>query len=240
MIFDLDGTSPDIGFPDTHLAESDPNGLLAIGGDLSSRRLIKAYRHGIFPWFSRGQPILWWSPAPRMVLFPDELHISRSLRKSMRTRGYEVSLDQAFEPTICACAAPRDQASGTWLLPEMISSYAALHEAGIAHSVEVWHEEELVGGLYGIALGQIFFGESMYSRRSDASKTALVLLADIARRHPFRLIDCQVYTPHLASLGAREIDRNSFEGALRDLVDRPTTPLLPTERLPASDLVTPS
>ena len=237
MIFDLDGTSPDIGFPDTHLAESDPNGLLAIGGDLSSRRLIEAYRHGIFPWFSRGQPILWWSPAPRMVLYPAEFHVSRSLRKSMRTRGYEVSLDQAFEPTILACAAPRDQTNGTWLLPEMISSYAALHEAGIAHSVEVWQGNELVGGLYGIALGQIFFGESMYSRRTDASKIALVLLAEIACRHPFRLIDCQVYTPHLASLGAREIDRDSFEGTLRDMVDLPTPPILPIGRFPASELV---
>ena len=236
MIFDLDGTPPDIGFPDTHLAESDPNGLLAIGGDLSTQRLIEAYRHGIFPWFSRGQPILWWSPAPRMVLFPDELHVSRSLRKSMRSRGYEVSLDQAFEPTIRACAAPRDQATGTWLLPEMISSYAALHEAGIAHSVEVWHKDELVGGLYGIALGQIFFGESMYSRLADTSKTALVLLADIARRHPFRLIDCQVYTPHLASLGAREIDRESFEARLRELVGRPVPALQPIGRFPAADL----
>lgn len=237
MIFDLDGTPPDIGFPDTHLAESDPNGLLAIGGDLSTRRLVEAYRQGIFPWFSHGQPILWWSPAPRMVLFPDELHISRSLRKSMRSRGYEVSLDQAFDSTIRACAEPRDQTTGTWLLPEMIRSYAALHEAGIAHSVEVWQEDQPVGGLYGIALGQIFFGESMYSRRIDASKVALVLLADIARRHPFVLIDCQVYTPHLASLGAREIDRDRFEGMLRERVDRPMPALRAIERFPAAELV---
>ena len=240
MIFDLDGTPPDIGFPDTHLAESDPNGLLAIGGDLSTQRLVEAYRHGIFPWFSRGQPILWWSPAPRMVLFPDELHVARSLRKSIRNRGYEVSLDQAFEPTIRACAAPRDQATGTWLLPEMITSYAALHEAGIAHSVEVWQGNGLVGGLYGIALGQVFFGESMYSRHTDASKTALVMLVEIARNHPFRLIDCQVYTPHLASLGAREIDRDAFENSLRQMVGEPVPPLLPIERFPARDLVLPS
>ncbi|MDJ0740470.1 MAG: leucyl/phenylalanyl-tRNA--protein transferase [Gammaproteobacteria bacterium] len=214
-----------MGFPDTRLAETDPNGLLAIGGDLSTGRLLQAYRHGIFPWFSHNQPILWWSPAPRMVLFPDELHVSRSLRKSLRTRGYEVSVDQAFEATIRACAAPREQTAGTWLLPEMIVSYKALHESGIAHSVEVWFDDALVGGLYGIALGEIFFGESMFSWRTDASKTALVLLAQIALEHPFRLIDCQVYTPHLSSLGAREVDRDTFEGYLQDSVDRNTPPL---------------
>ena len=225
MIFDLDGTPPDIGFPDTRLAETDPNGLLAIGGDLSTGRLLQAYRHGIFPWFSHNQPILWWSPAPRMVLFPDELHVSRSLRKSLRTRGYEVSVDQAFEATIRACAAPREQTAGTWLLPEMIVSYKALHESGIAHSVEVWFDDALVGGLYGIALGEIFFGESMFSWRTDASKTALVLLAQIALEHPFRLIDCQVYTPHLSSLGARAVPRHQFEAELALVV-----PAAPAER----------
>lgn len=237
MIFDLDGTPHDIGFPDTRLAETDPNGLLAVGGDLSCERLLEAYRKGIFPWFSHGQPILWWSPAPRMVLYPQEFHMSRSLRKSLRHRGYSVSLNQAFETIIRACAAPRDEAAGTWLLPEMISSYCALHADGMAHSVEVWHDGELIGGLYGIALGGAFFGESMFSRRSDASKTALTLLVDIARRHPFLLIDCQVYTPHLASLGAREIQRKAFEQQLRQAIASDTPALRAIAAFPAAELV---
>ena len=236
MIFDLDSTPPDIGFPETRLAETDPNGLLAIGGDLSSERLVNAYRRGIFPWFSKGQPILWWSPAPRMVLFADEFHLSRSLRKTLRRQPFDVSLNQAFEQTISACAAPRDQDGGTWLLPEMIESYAALHAAGIAHSIEVWHHDELVGGLYGIALGRIFFGESMFSRRNDASKIALVLLVELARRRPFEMIDCQVYTEHLARLGAREIGRDRFEEILETSVNKKAAPLSPMVRFPIANL----
>jgi len=236
VIFDLDGTAPDIGFPDTRLAESDPNGLLAIGGDLSQERVLNAYRRGIFPWFSAGQPILWWSPAPRMVLYPDELHISRSLRRSLRRRAYQVSVNQAFEAVIRACAAPRATQSGTWLVPEMIASYAALHHAGFAHSVEVWRGDELAGGLYGIALGQVFFGESMFSRRTDASKVALVLLAELAMAHPFQLIDCQVYTEHLASLGAREISREHFQATLQQATRAPAARLGRLSRRPAADL----
>lgn len=237
MIFDLDGTPPEIGFPETHLAESDPNGLLAIGGDLSTERLINAYQRGIFPWFSSGQPILWWSPAPRMVLFADEFHVSRSLNKTLRKQRFDISLNLAFERTIRACAEPRNQDAGTWLVPEMIESYAELHDAGIAHSIEVWHHDELVGGLYGIALGRVFFGESMFSRRNDASKIALVLLVELARRRPFDLIDCQVYTEHLASLGAREIGRDRFEEILAASVNKHAAPLTPMARFPIVNLV---
>ena len=214
MIFDLDGTPPDIGFPDTELAESDPNGLLAVGGDLSQARLLHAYRNGIFPWFSVGQPILWWSPAPRMVLNPNELHISRSLRKSIRNGGFQTSIDVAFEAVIHACAAPRLGHEGTWLVPEMINAYVALHQAGYAHSFEVWHAHELAGGLYGVAIGQAFFGESMFSHRRDASKIAMALLARTALKLPYQMIDCQIYTDHLASMGAREISRRQFHERL--------------------------
>ncbi len=233
MIFDLDGTPPDIGFPDVTLAETEPNGLLAIGGDLSPQRVLGAYRRGIFPWYSAGQPILWWSPAPRMVLYPGELHVSRSLRKSLRRRGYEVSLNQAFADVIRACAAPRDAQPGTWLLPEMIDAYGELHRAGFAHSIEVWLGEELVGGLYGIALGQMFFGESMFSRKTDASKVAIALLAELSLKQPFRLIDCQVYTEHLASLGAREISRELFQATLEQGTAAPARPLDRLPRRPA-------
>lgn len=237
MIFDLDGTPPDIGFPATHLAETEPNGLLAVGGDLHARRLLEAYRHGIFPWFSSGQPILWWSPAPRMVLYPAELHVSRSLRKTLRQCRYDISVDQAFERVIRGCAAPRDGVPGTWLLPQMIDSYVELHDAGYAHSFEVWEGGELVGGLYGLALGQAFFGESMFSRRHDASKVALVVLVEEARSQPFRLIDCQVYTDHLASLGAREIDRMAFEAELDGAVRTPAQALQARARRPSNTLV---
>lgn len=234
MIFDLDGTPPDIGFPDVGLAETDPNGLLAIGGDLSQDRILHAYRRGIFPWYSAGQPILWWSPAPRMVLYPREFHASRSLRKTLRRRQYEVSVDQAFEDVIRACATPREPVAGTWLVPEMIASYLSLHRAGHAHSVEVWSGAGLIGGLYGIAIGQAFFGESMFSRQTDASKTAMALLTEIALQHPFQLIDCQIYTDHLASLGAREVSRDDFQQALDSAVEAPAPPLNRLSRRPAS------
>ncbi len=236
MIFDLDGTPPDIGFPDAGLAETDPNGLLAIGGDLSTERLLNAYAYGVFPWYSVGQPILWWSPAPRMVLFPAELHVSRSLRRSLRHRRYELSVDLAFEAVIRGCAAPRDGHPGTWLVPEMVAAYIALHRAGFAHSIEVWLEDDLVGGLYGVAIGQMFFGESMFSRQTDASKAAMSLLVEIAAEHPFQLIDCQVYTDHLASLGAREIDREQFQQAVHAATRAPTPTLGVRARRPAADL----
>lgn len=236
MIFDLDQTPPDIGFPPTRLAETDPNGLLAVGGDLSTTRLLNAYRRGIFPWYNEDQPILWWSPAPRMVLYPEEIHVSRSLRRSMRQRGYAVGVDQAFAAVVEGCAAPRAGVRGTWLLPPMRAAYQALHAAGHAHSIEVWHGDDLVGGLYGVAVGQLFFGESMFSRRDDASKIALAFLAELASSQPYRLIDCQVYNPHLASLGAREISREAFEAVLADAVAAPARPLVARHPVAAAQL----
>ncbi len=237
MIFDLDGTPPDSGFPDTRLAESDPNGLLAVGGDLSQTRLLAAYRDGIFPWFSAGQPILWWSPAPRMVLIPDALHVSRSLRKTIRNGGLQISVNNDFDAVIRACAAPRDGHEGTWLVPAMIDAYSALHRAGHAHSIEVRHTGQLVGGLYGVAIGQVFFGESMFSRRRDASKIAMAALCHMAQNPPYRLIDCQIYTDHLASMGAREISRDEFRARLAGAVDAPAGTLGRQSPWPAHDLL---
>ena len=236
MIFDLDGTPPDIGFPDAALAETDPNGLLAVGGDLSRERVLEAYRHGIFPWYSPGQPILWWSPAPRMVLLPNEFHCSRSLRRSLRNRGYSISVNQAFEAVIRACAEPRGSHEGTWLLPEMIDSYLALNLAGHAHSIEVWRHDKLAGGLYGIAIGQMFFGESMFSRHTDASKVAMCRLVEIALSHPYQLIDCQIHTEHLASLGAREIGREAFQQTLNRAIMLPSVKLERQAARPAAGL----
>ena len=236
MIFDLDGTKPDVGFPDTNLAESDPNGLLAIGGDFSETRLLEAYRRGIFPWYSAGQPILWWTPAPRMVLYPNELHVSRSLRKAMRHRGYEVSVDMAFDAVIRACAAPRGDPEGTWLQPERIAAYTGLHRAGHAHSIETCQNGELIGGLYGVKLGQVFFGESMFSRSSDASKIAFTLLAELGKQLPLTFIDCQIYTDHLASLGARQISRDDFQRELEIALSLPAASVRRCLPYPAATL----
>jgi leucyl/phenylalanyl-tRNA---protein transferase len=209
MIFLLD-EDPGAPFPDVSLAEREPNGLLAVGGDLSPQRLINAYLKGIFPWFSEDEPILWWSPDPRTVLFPDRIKISRSLRKTLKKMSFTVSFDQNFPAVIHACAQPRDSSPGTWLLPEMIEAYHRQHELGLAHSVEVWQDERLVGGLYGMAIGAVFFGESMFSRVPDASKVALVHLSRTLSEWGYKMIDCQVYTQHLASLGAEEIPRRHF------------------------------
>ncbi|MDD5058513.1 MAG: leucyl/phenylalanyl-tRNA--protein transferase [Sideroxydans sp.] len=206
-------------FPPVHHALEYPNGLLAAGGDLSPARLLDAYRHGIFPWFSEGDPILWWSPDPRMVLFPHEFKISHSLRKTLRNGRHEVRFDTAFERVMRACAAPREGASGTWILDDMVAAYCELHRMGFAHSVETWLDGELVGGLYGMALGRMFYGESMFSRRTDASKIALAHLAAQLKRWDFGMIDCQMHTPHLASLGAREIPRSEFIARLEDLIN---------------------
>jgi leucyl/phenylalanyl-tRNA--protein transferase len=236
VIFDLDGTQPTIGFPDTRFAESDPNGLLAIGGDLSVARLLSAYRRGIFPWYSAGQPILWWSPAPRMVLYPDEVHVSRSLRKAIRNRGFEVSVDMAFEAVIRACSSPRGDSEGTWLVGEMIDAFVDLHHAGHAHSIEAWHSGELAGGLYGVLIGRVFFGESMFSRQADASKVAFTLLAELGRQLPLDFIDCQIHTPHLQSLGARQIPRETFQRELAQAVSQPTVGLCRRLPYPAASL----
>jgi leucyl/phenylalanyl-tRNA---protein transferase len=195
-----------------------PNGLLAAGGDLSPQRLLAAYAQGIFPWFSRGEPILWWSPDPRMVLRPNELLIRSSLAKVLRNRPYEVRVDAAFAEVMAACAAPRDGQSGTWIVPEMQAAYMRLHQLGYAHSIETWIDGELAGGLYGIALGRAFFGESMFSRHKDASKIALAHLCVLLQRKGFGIIDCQMETSHLASLGARPIPRSEFAARLAELV----------------------
>jgi leucyl/phenylalanyl-tRNA--protein transferase len=203
-------------FPPVERALKDPNGLLAAGGDLSPARLLEAYRRGIFPWYSGTEPILWWSPDPRMVLRTDELKVSRSLAKSVRNKGYEVRVDTAFEKVLAGCA---DRKEGTWLGAAMRKAYTALHRAGYAHSFETWRGAELVGGLYGMAIGRMFYGESMFSRATDASKVALVALVEELRARGFPMIDCQMNTPLLASLGAKEISRRAFLRALAPLVN---------------------
>jgi leucyl/phenylalanyl-tRNA--protein transferase len=198
----------------------EPPGLLAAGGDLSPTRLLSAYERGVFPWYSAQQPILWWSPDPRMVLFPNEFKCSRSLGKTMRHGGFSTRLDHAFSATIRACAAPRRSGPDTWLNAEMIHSYDQLHELGFGHSVETYRDEQLVGGLYGIQLGQVFFGESMFSVERDASKIALARLAAECRARDIQLIDCQVASAHLAGLGAREVSRSQFVTLLQQHAKR--------------------
>ena len=206
-------------FPPLRQALVEPNGLLCAGGDLSPPRLLAAYRQGIFPWYSAGEPVLWWSPDPRMVLFPAELKISRSLAKTLRNAPYEVRLDTQFARVMAECAAPRAHSGGTWINQDMWQAYCHLHELGHAHSVEVWQGDELLGGLYGMALGRVFFGESMFTRVRDASKIALVHLCRLLEQNHFVMIDCQMKTAHLASLGAREITRDEFAGWLAAHVD---------------------
>lgn len=207
-------------FPPLAKAMRDPNGLLAAGGDLSADRLIHAYRHGCFPWFMEGQPILWWSPDPRTVLLPEEIHISRSLAKVMRQGRYEVTFDQDFTAVIRGCAGPRDYVDGTWITGAMQSAYLELHQRGYAHSVEVWEQGQLVGGLYGLAMGQLFFGESMFSRADNASKVGFATLVARLRDWGFVLIDCQMPTDHLESFGARAIPRQAFADYLNKHLDQ--------------------
>jgi len=218
----LDSGDP---FPEVERALAEPNGLLAAGADLSLPRLLEAYRNGIFPWFGRDQPILWWSPDPRMVLFPAELKVSRSLARTLRNAHFEVRADTAFDAVIEGCRQPRRGESGTWITEEMAEAYGTLHRAGFAHSVETWLDGKLVGGLYGVALGRAFFGESMFARVSDASKVALVALARQLQHWGFGVIDCQMNTAHLASLGAREIPRAEFTRRLRELVHYAPVPV---------------
>lgn len=211
-------------FPPVARALREPNGLLAAGADLSVERLTEAYRHGIFPWYSEGQPLLWWSPNPRMVLFPEEFRLARSLRKRLRRRDYVVRTDHAFEAVMRACAAPRAGQLGTWITEDMIAAYGALHARGYAHSVETWIDGQLAGGLYGVALGRMFYGESMFARATDASKIALAHLVRQLDRWRFGMIDCQMQTAHLASFGAREIPRAEFMRKLAELVNYPPAP----------------
>lgn len=197
-------------FPDVALALRDPDGLLAVGGDLSVERLLAAYQRGIFPWYSGDQPILWWSPDPRSVLFPDKLHVSRSLRKVLRKQEYKITFDTAFADVIRACSQPRAGDPGTWITDEMQQAYIRLHQAEHAHSIEIWLNGKLVGGLYGIAIGKVFFGESMFSRVTDASKVAFVFLVLQLQRWQFGVIDCQIQSAHLDQFGAELIPRSEF------------------------------
>ncbi|MGR9106927.1 MAG: leucyl/phenylalanyl-tRNA--protein transferase [Gammaproteobacteria bacterium] len=214
MLTLLNAVDTDEEFPDPENALSDPEGLLAVGGCLSPRRLIKAYRNGIFPWFNPGDPILWWCPDPRLVLYPPEIRISRSLLKALRKNEYQITFDRAFSKVLEGCAAPRKEASGTWITGAMARAYNQLHQLGYAHSVEAWRQGQLVGGLYGVAIGRVFFGESMFYRASNASKVAFAVLTDKLMQWDYRLIDCQVKTDHLASFGAKQIPRKHFLEAI--------------------------
>ena len=208
-------------FPPVDDAMAEPNGLLAAGGGLSPARLIDAYSRGIFPWFSEGDPVLWWCPDPRMVLPTDAVHVSQSLRRRLRRGDYQVTFDRAFADVLRECAAPRRHEQGTWLVPSMRRAYEQLYERGAAHSLEVWIGGELAGGLYGVAIGRMFYGESMFSRRSDSSKIALVCLAAQLWKWGFPMIDCQMQTTHLATMGAHEIPRRVFVEMLTELVAKP-------------------
>jgi leucyl/phenylalanyl-tRNA--protein transferase len=208
-------------FPPLKQALTHPNGLLAVGGDLTSSRLIIAYRNGIFPWYNDGEPILWWSPDPRMVLFPDSLKVSRSLRKTIRKAKFTFTMDQHFRDVIKGCAGPRRKQDGTWITQDMQAAYCQLHDDGFAHSVESWYEGRLVGGLYGIALGNVFFGESMFTRMTDASKVAFVHFVWQLQRWGYELIDCQQQTRHLESLGAIAIPRQEYRALLDNLCEKP-------------------
>jgi leucyl/phenylalanyl-tRNA--protein transferase len=226
---------PDTPFPPLDAALAEPNGLLAASSDLTPRRLLDAYRQGIFPWYGGDQPVLWWSPDPRMVLFIEDFRIARSLRKRLKQQTVEIRVDTAFRSVIEACArVHRPGQAGTWITPAIIDAYTALHEAGNAHSVETWSNGRLIGGLYGVAIGRMFFGESMFADEPDASKIALVHLVEVLRARGFPLIDCQQETAHLASFGARPIPRTTFAHHVAALVHsnqpgRPwTTPVAPS------------
>lgn len=216
----LDPHNPTQAFPPLHKALREPDGLLAVGGCLSTERLLNAYRQGIFPWYNADEPILWWSPDPRLVLFPDKLVVSRSLRKTLRKNMFTVSFDKAFSKVIASCAKPRKDSDNTWISSDIYQAYVRLHQQGYAHSVEVWFNDELVGGLYGVALGQVFFGESMFHTKTDASKVAFVSLVEQLKNWRYQFIDCQVHTEHLTSLGAEEIDRHAFIQLLNRYCER--------------------
>jgi leucyl/phenylalanyl-tRNA---protein transferase len=216
--------SPADPFPPIERALGEPNGLLAAGGGLSVARLIDAYAHGIFPWFSEGDPVLWWCPDPRMVLPTDQVHVSRSLRRRLRKGGFTITMDRVFPEVLAACAGPRRGESGTWLVPAMMRAYRRLYDAGAAHSIEVWMDGQLAGGLYGVAIGRMFFGESMFSRRTDGSKIAIVALAAQLARWDCPVIDCQMQTRHLASLGALDVPRRDFVRLVATLVAMPGPP----------------
>lgn len=216
----LDPDDDEQPFPPIETATDVPNGLLAVGGSLRSARLFNAYRHGVFPWFEDGQPILWWTPTPRMVLKPDGIHVSRSLRKLLKQQRFHFSFDRSFQSVIEACAQPRSSSDGTWITRSMQLAYTRFHEAGHAHSFEVWQQQELVGGLYGVAIGRMFFGESMFSRASNASKAGMVFMGACLKAWGYGLIDCQLETEHLSRMGAYSISRREFKAWLERLCDQ--------------------
>lgn len=234
----LSREDPPDAFPEVDAALAVPNGLLAAGGDLSPERLLFAYEHGIFPWFDRGQPILWWSPDPRCVLPPEAFHVARRLRRSLRNGAFEITWNRGFERVMAACAEPRRRQSGTWITPEMIEAFSGLHRDGWAHSLEVWLDRRLVGGIYGLAIDRAFFGESMFSRAPDASKTAMLALCRTLACHRFELFDCQLVSPHLLSLGAVPMPRAEFGSLLRGACSRRARfTAWPQERLVARELI---
>lgn len=220
----LDPLRADQDFPPLEQALDEPNGLIAVGGCLSPRRIVNAYRAGIFPWFNPGEPILWWSPDPRSVLFPEHLYVSRSLTKTLRKQRFEIRFDSAFADVIEACSTPRHAQGGTWITQDMKGAYCQLHALGIAHSFEAWQHGQLVGGLYGIGIGRVFFGESMFHRVTDASKVAFVALVAQLSAWGYQLIDCQVSSEHLFSLGAKEIPRQQFAELLQLLCPQSPSP----------------
>lgn len=232
----LDVLSP-TRFPDPESALAEPNGLLAFGGDLSPQRLVAAYTQGIFPWYSEGDPLLWWSPDPRCVFATDAVHLSHSLAKFLRKSTWQWSTDRAFEDVMLACAAPRDGQQGTWITPDMVTAYTNLHLLGHAHSLEVWDGDALVGGLYGVAAGRMFSAESMFSRRTNASKIALHALAATLRERGFPIVDAQVPNPHLLRMGARNMPRARFLATLAHLAAEASTHDWPRTRKPVSALL---
>jgi len=222
MAIKIPWLSEELVFPDPGTALNEPNGLLAAGGDLSTERLLLAYRHGIFPWYGDGEPILWWSPDPRAVIIPGQLHISRSLQKTINKKHFNVTFDEAFADVVEACSLPRLTQPTTWITREMKQAYIDLYKKGYAHSVECWYQNELVGGIYGVALGKCFFGESMFSTMTDASKVAMVELDKILREKDFRILHCQDRSAHTESMGAIEVPRREFLSLLNDYANTDT------------------
>lgn len=220
----IDWLNPNTPFPPVTRALRNPNGLLAAGGELTPDRILEAYQRGIFPWYSEGEPVLWWSPDPRMVLLPENFKLSRSLGKTIKSGKFEIRFDTAFEDVMRACAEPREPEGGTWIVEDIIRAYTGLHARGFAHSVETWRDGRLVGGLYGVALPKVFFGESMFARETDASKVAMAALVERLRADGYGLIDCQQETRHLASLGAAPIHRAAFIQKLKELINFPLVP----------------
>jgi len=234
----IDSNDPPEAFPDIEKAFETPDGLLAAGGDLSSERLLYAYRHGIFPWFDEGQPILWWSPDPRCVLYTNELCLTRRTIRSLKNSNFTIRVNTAFSDVVTSCAAHREGQDGTWITAEMMAAYQDLHERNWAHSIEVWDSDRLVGGLYGIAIDRVFFGESMFSRENNASKAAMFVLCKMLRENNVELLDCQVESPHLLTLGAKLISRRQFGSVLQsDCKDCLPMTTWPAEPVKIADII---